>query len=317
MTAPAGAQTYYHYDALGSTRNLSGDTGAVLASYTYGAFGNLRLMKGSSDNTLKFTGEQTDDETGLIYLRARYYDPEVGRFVTKDPFPGFDNDVQSINRYVYVQNNPANLDDPSGKLPNLLFAALGGVAGGTIKAGLYIAEQKIIRHEEVNWRVASGKFASGAFTGATAGFTMGGSLIATGAVKGVISYGIEQVVSGEQATLKEAVASGIIGGVTGGLIGGIERMSGLRIPIFDPHAVPGQLSLFDNTIVVTSREYAKYRIAEILAKTGIQLTLEQIRDAFFIQTRGGLVRPAYTSDLAPHLLPQIDSPVILAPSGGK
>ena len=114
MTALGSAQSYYHYDGLGSVRNLSDGTGAVIASYTYGAFGNLRLMKGSSDNTFQFTGEQTDDETGLIYLRARYYDPSVGRFISKDRLPGRPTTPQSLNQFVYARNNPVNLTDLSG-----------------------------------------------------------------------------------------------------------------------------------------------------------------------------------------------------------
>jgi RHS repeat-associated protein len=116
LTAPGGVQTYYHYDGLGSVRNLSDGTGAVIANYTYGAFGDLRLMKGASDNTFQFTGEQTDDETGLIYLRARYYDPSMGRFTSKDTFPGIELFPQTLNRYTYVRNNPVNLTDPTGLL---------------------------------------------------------------------------------------------------------------------------------------------------------------------------------------------------------
>jgi len=115
MTEPGGVQSYHHYDGLGSVRNLSDGTGAMTASYTYGAFGDLRLVKGSSGTTFKFTGEQTDDETELIYLRARYYDPEVGRFITKDLFNGFEVDPQTFNAYAYANNNPVNLVDPTGK----------------------------------------------------------------------------------------------------------------------------------------------------------------------------------------------------------
>ena len=69
---------------------------------------------GHVDNDFRFTGEQMDDKTGLIYLRARYYDPNVGRFISKDPFAGFTSDVQSLNRYAYVGNNPVNYIDSTG-----------------------------------------------------------------------------------------------------------------------------------------------------------------------------------------------------------
>ena len=114
MTDPAGNQTYYHYDGLGSVRNLTNGSGQAIAGYAYDAFGNLYAMTGSSDNPFKFTGQQTDDETGLLYLRARYYDPSVGRFISKDPSPGYPSIPQSLNRYVYVENNPINLVDSSG-----------------------------------------------------------------------------------------------------------------------------------------------------------------------------------------------------------
>jgi RHS repeat-associated protein len=125
MTEPGGVQSYYHHDGLGSVRNLSDGTGAAIASYTYEAFGNLRMMKGSSGNAFQFTGEQNDDETGLIYLRARYYAPNLGRFIGKDPLPGFDTSSQTLNRYVYAYNNPATYSDPSGQLVPMTAAIIG------------------------------------------------------------------------------------------------------------------------------------------------------------------------------------------------
>ncbi|QPJ66754.1 MAG: RHS repeat-associated core domain-containing protein [Candidatus Nitrohelix vancouverensis] len=61
-------------------------------------------------NRLKYTGRENDYATGLYYYRARYYDPEVGRFLTEDPM-GF---AAGINFYAYVNNNPINANDPSG-----------------------------------------------------------------------------------------------------------------------------------------------------------------------------------------------------------
>jgi RHS repeat-associated protein len=61
-----------------------------------------------------FTGQKLDESTGLMYYGARYYDAEVGRFVSRDTHPALARETQSINRYVYVQNNPAHLTDPSG-----------------------------------------------------------------------------------------------------------------------------------------------------------------------------------------------------------
>jgi RHS repeat-associated protein len=77
-------------------------------------FGAERSHTGSSGQPFTFAGEQTDGELGLVYLRARYYDPQVGRFVSRDTHPALARETQSINRYMYVQNNPVRLTDPTG-----------------------------------------------------------------------------------------------------------------------------------------------------------------------------------------------------------
>jgi RHS repeat-associated protein len=130
MTDPSSAQSYYHYDGLGSTRDLTNGSGQEIASYTYDVFGAVRSMTGSSANEFTFTGEQVDGELGLVYLRARYYDPEVGRFITADVLPGMVDEPQSLNRYVYTTNRPAHLTDPSGQIAWVpAMTALGAAKG--------------------------------------------------------------------------------------------------------------------------------------------------------------------------------------------
>ncbi|MCC6629394.1 MAG: RHS repeat-associated core domain-containing protein, partial [Chloroflexi bacterium] len=77
-------------------------------------FGAPQAGQGSSGQPFGFTGEQRDGETGLVYLRARLYDPQLGRFVQRDPVVGRGQQPQSLNRFAYVQNNPTNAVDPSG-----------------------------------------------------------------------------------------------------------------------------------------------------------------------------------------------------------
>jgi RHS repeat-associated protein len=113
-TDSSGNQAYYTHDGLGSTRDLTSSSGAKIDGYTYDAFGAPTHTPGSSANPFQFTGQQTDADSGLQYLRARYYDPGTGRFVTRDPFDGTAHQPQSQNRYAYVQNNPATMIDPTG-----------------------------------------------------------------------------------------------------------------------------------------------------------------------------------------------------------
>jgi len=130
---PDGSTSYYHFDALGSTRQLSDGSGAVVASYAYDAFGNL--VKNETSNAFLYTGEQTDTKTSLVYLRARYYDPKIGRFITKDDSPGFPTFSQTLNRYSYAHNNPVTFNDPDGHiiLANFAIGFVAGVAEYTVK----------------------------------------------------------------------------------------------------------------------------------------------------------------------------------------
>ena len=79
---------FYHYDALGSPVVLTKPDGTVQARYDYDAWGQVRYLSGSSWNRFGFTGHERDTETGLIYAKARYYDPDTGRFLSEDPWQG-------------------------------------------------------------------------------------------------------------------------------------------------------------------------------------------------------------------------------------
>jgi RHS repeat-associated protein len=104
---------YYVHDGLGSVRQLLDSTGQIETNYAYDPFG-MPLVGGDVYNPYQFTGEAWDGEVELLYLRARYYQPEVGRFVTLDRAPGHPQTPSTLNRYVYVGNNPANRIDPRG-----------------------------------------------------------------------------------------------------------------------------------------------------------------------------------------------------------
>lgn len=110
-----GRTQFYLYDSIG--RNVSAlvsSSGKVLNSYEYDAFGGCLFEEQDVPNVYKYCGEQFDQETGLIFLRNRYYDPEIGRFISKDPHPGKLGRPATLNPYCYVENNPVNFIDPWG-----------------------------------------------------------------------------------------------------------------------------------------------------------------------------------------------------------
>jgi len=118
---------YQHNDSLGSVVAITDSTGAVEQTYDYDVFGVIRSAAGSSMNHYTFTGEESD-ASGLMYLRARYYAPADGRFLSEDPFAADAQDTQTINRYVYVKNNPTNYVDPSGQWGIVVRALFWGVS---------------------------------------------------------------------------------------------------------------------------------------------------------------------------------------------
>ncbi|UKP00954.1 colicin E3/pyocin S6 family cytotoxin [Nostoc sp. UHCC 0870] len=111
-----GQASIHHAAGLGSVNALTDSNGNVTDRYIYDAFGRLIGQQGNTDNDFGFTGEQFDENSDLYYLRARYYNPENGQFISKDSFEGFLDDPQSLHKYTYVHNNPVNLIDPSGNV---------------------------------------------------------------------------------------------------------------------------------------------------------------------------------------------------------
>ncbi len=109
----AGGAEYFLGDALGSVRQLSDDAGAVTLVKSYQPFGKVMKSVGTGSSPYGFTNEWTDGN-GMIYLRARYYEPGLGRFITKDVWPGDFNHPLSLNSWLYAYSNPVRFSDPSG-----------------------------------------------------------------------------------------------------------------------------------------------------------------------------------------------------------
>jgi RHS repeat-associated protein len=109
-----GQAQYFVQDHLGSTNALTDATGNVVSSATYDSFGNA---SGNLATRYGYTGREKDADTGLHYYRARWYDSNLGRFLSEDPI-GLSG---GINQFGYVSGNPQNSSDPSGLYPDTLF----------------------------------------------------------------------------------------------------------------------------------------------------------------------------------------------------
>ena len=105
--------SYYDADGLGSITSLSSSAGSLAQTYGYDSFGKQTSSSGSLTNPFQYTARESDPETGLYYYRARYYDQNVGRFLSQDPI-GF---YPGVNFYAYVDNSPISLLDPLGLCP--------------------------------------------------------------------------------------------------------------------------------------------------------------------------------------------------------
>jgi len=110
---------YYHPDHLGSAQIMTDADGDIVQQYGYRPYGEEHYKNNTSafDVSNRYTGQTLDTETGLYYYNARYYDPELARFIQLDttvPDPEFS---QAYNRYAYVYNNPLKFTDPTGQCP--------------------------------------------------------------------------------------------------------------------------------------------------------------------------------------------------------
>jgi len=108
------AYYYYIYNGHGDVIALADESGNLVNSYDYDEWGNLTSSQEQVANPIKYAGEYYDQESGYYYLRARYYDPSAGRFISKDSVEGDITNPLSLNLYTYCYNDPLGYIDPSG-----------------------------------------------------------------------------------------------------------------------------------------------------------------------------------------------------------
>ena len=108
--------TYVYTDPQGTPLVKADASGNVIAKYDYTPYGNSITSLGTAPNGPGYTGQVDDQETGLVYMQARYYQP-TGRFLSPDPVGSAAGNVYSFNQYAYANNNPIVYDDPTGMFP--------------------------------------------------------------------------------------------------------------------------------------------------------------------------------------------------------
>ncbi len=131
---------YFLGDALGSVRQLTSNNGDLVLTKSYDPYGDTISSNGNGQSAYGFTGE-TSDANGLIYLRARYYNPVDGRFVSRDTWEGDEYQPITYNKWTYANANPIYYVDPSGEVAIAAVVALalrmigGAIVGGAIGYG--------------------------------------------------------------------------------------------------------------------------------------------------------------------------------------
>ena len=165
---------YFVLNQQGDTIALLDENGAVAVTYEYDAWGK-EISHTATDplgiklynyNALKYRGYYFDAESGFYYVSTRYYDPEVGRFISPDDidYLGSSGTVLSYNMYAYCENNPVNMIDADGHAAiHFAFAAIGGLVGW--KLGDYVAKKLGYRSGKKYWAIRAGVTVGGAVIG--------------------------------------------------------------------------------------------------------------------------------------------------------
>jgi RHS repeat-associated protein len=231
-----GTVTWLHHDQIGSTRLLTDNTGATVGTNTYDPYGTGTSTTGTVTTPLGYTGQYTDTETGLVYLRARYYDPGTAQFLTVDPALAITG-----QSYAYISNNPLNGTDQTGLwfgIDDLVASGVGALVGG----GTSIVEQGL-SGDGINWSKVGISAASGA-AGGEASLYCGpfcGGAIAAGLNEAGTEYYDKGSVDPSHVALSSA-SGGITGLFANSLIsdfGGGHFADGLGDPGFGPQVGSG------------------------------------------------------------------------------
>jgi RHS repeat-associated protein len=147
---PGVSTNFFVYDGHGSTRLLTDMSGTnVVNAFTYDAFGNMIASNGPAQTTHLYCGQQVDPNFGLYYLRARYMNAGTGRFWTRDPLDGAQEEPLSLHRYLYAWDDPVNRTDPSGKWASKWEAPIHQLAIDHVLTELPDSDRDVLKEEQV------------------------------------------------------------------------------------------------------------------------------------------------------------------------
>ena len=216
------AYTYYTQNAHGDVVNLTDKDGKVTKSYKYDAFGVEKNIDKNDTNAFRYCGEYYDTESGTIYLRARYYDPAIGRFISRDSFAGKQGDPLSLNRYTYCHNSPLVYIDAEGNFAFLAAVGIGAAIGGLISGVAKVIDN--VRHDK-DWHDGLGKAVlSGAVSGAVTAIPIPGvGPLASATITGAVSNLAVDAINGDINSFKDAALSLTEGAVTGAVSHGVGK----------------------------------------------------------------------------------------------
>jgi RHS repeat-associated protein len=205
--------TYLQTDQQASTRLITDATGTITGAYSYNPYGQTTAHTGTATTAMQYNGQYTDTETGYLYLRARYYDPATGQFLTRDPLT-----TLSGSPYAYADGNPLNASDPTGQFAQILLGGLiGGVAGAVIGGANYFVNNIFIEGKTFSWRgfAAStiGGAVNGGITGACDAALVGVAAAGCSAVGGAAGELTSELIGGEQLNIGKIGFSVVTNGV--------------------------------------------------------------------------------------------------------
>lgn len=223
---------YYHQDHIGSSNVITDESGNIVQILEYSPYGEVSRSTGDYSTDKRFTGKIWDETSALSYFGARYYDPEIGRFITPDSTIAHPFDPQDLNRYGYCRNNPVNYTDPTGEswwsaFWNFVAGFFGAVAAvvvtaltGSLQFGLAVGgavSGAILGGVSGGWEGALKGAAIGFVIGATmgAGIETFGPGFAIAAMAGGAAY---SGATGGAEGLGD-FAAGVVGGIAGSAVG--------------------------------------------------------------------------------------------------